>query len=127
MRTVIIFLCLLMGTFSANADVWIIVDTETKEIVSLSNQDDAQLEPGWEKIIIPGKLKDIELQHHSQYYKYQNGIFIVNIQKLSNEALAQEEAMEISQEEIEVREWLRNLGIDELEKTGKVFKHIKKK
>lgn len=111
---------------SAKAEVWLLVDKQTKDVISMSPEDDAQLEVGWKKIMLPGKLIDYPLSYAPWYYKYQDNRFVVNIQKLSDEALAQEEAEEIGQEENEVRVWLRDYGITGLRIGGKVFKKIKK-
>ncbi len=127
MKKVILFLSFLVIANVVNAESWLIVNKQTQEILSLSNEDDAQIpDSNYEKIIILEDLKDIELQYHPTNYKYKNDKFIVNIQKISDEALAQEEAEEINQEEKEVIEWLRDYGITELRKGGKVFNKIKK-
>ena len=127
MRYMMMILFLVSFVFSASADVWLIIDKNSKDVISMSSSDDAQLpNNNYEKIILPGKLIDYLLAYHPQYYKYQSDRFVVNIEKLSDEALAQQEAEEIAEEEKEVRKWIRNLGIDELEKGGKIFKHIKK-
>ncbi len=51
---------------------------------------------------------------------------IVKHVKTADEIEAEEEVIEITQEEIEVMTWIRDYGITELRKGGKVFDKIKK-
>lgn len=79
-----IMICL-MCVATAEAKVWLIVDTDTDEIISMSPEDDAVLsQPSYEKVILDGDLDVYPLSYHPTYYKYKNKKFIVNIQKLSD-------------------------------------------
>ena len=119
-----ILLVLMLFASIASADVWLILDGD--EITSLSPMDDAQLEAGQTKVVLPIELKDIELQYHPTYYKYKDNRFIVNIQKLSDEALVQELALEKQAEQTLINKKIKDLAITALEVEGHIFKHIKK-
>ena len=123
MKKLIVLLCLLTIPILGYAESYILIDSATKEVKSLSPQDDAQLIEGWEKIIIPDEYKDIELQYAPRYYKYQDERFVVNIQKLSDEALAQEEQEEIAEEAEMISLKAKELAIIELKKEGKKINH----
>jgi len=111
--------------FSVNAESWLLIDSTTKEVKSLSPEDDAQLEPGWEKIILDEDFGDIVLSHHPTYYKYIDGKFITNNAKLDAEYQAKLKAEEIAQETEMIDKKMRELSISELKKEGKTFKHYK--
>jgi len=120
-----ILLVLMLFASIASADVWLILDGD--EIVSLSPMDDAQLEAGQTKVVLPIELKDIELQYHPTYYKFKDGRFIVNIKKLSDEALAQEVALEVQIERDLINKKIKDIAITALIADGIVLKHQKEK
>jgi len=120
-----ILLVLMLFASIASADVWLILDGD--EITSLSPMDDAQLEAGQTKVVLPIELKDIELQYHPTYYKFKDGRFIVNIKKLSDEALAQEVALEVQIERDLINKKIKDIAITALIADGIVLKHQKEK
>ena len=120
-----ILLVLMLFASVASADVWLLLDGD--EIVSLSPMDDAQLEAGQTKVVLPIELKDIELQYHPTYYKFKDGRFIVNIKKLSDEALAQEVALEVQIERDLINKKIKDIAITALIADGIVLKHQKEK
>ncbi len=75
----------LVFTDLAYSDVYLVVDKSTREIISISSKDDAVVESGKEKIVLPGERRDIELQHDIQYYKYDNGRFVLNVKKMTDD------------------------------------------
>lgn len=89
-RFIILFAFILICSI-ASADVFVSYDNSTKEIVSMDKRKDLVMQDGWTRVELPGKLKDYELQYAPTYYKYENGRFIVNIKKLSDEAIAAEQ------------------------------------
>jgi len=125
MKKLIIILAILFMASVASADTWLIVDKTTKEVKSLSPEDDAQLEKGWEKIILPFEFKDVELQYHPTYYLYKNNKFIVNIKKLSDEALAQQEIEEQAKERELINKETDQLAIKSLKGKGVELKYNK--
>ena len=123
MRIIILsVIFVLIGTFSF-AETYLIIDSNTKEVKSLSPEDDAQLEPGWEKIILPEDFDTIELTHQPVYYKYAGKKFVTNTKKLDDEYQAALLIEEIAQEKKEVMNKLIDMGIEALEIEGKVFKY----
>jgi len=124
MRIIKIFICMLFIFSSiASAEVYLLVDKETQEIKSLSNEDDAQVESGQEKIILDMDIMDIELAEHPRYYKYKNDRFVMNIKKLSDETIVANEREEEKAELDMIMERVIKNAKTELEAEGKVFKH----
>lgn len=107
------------------ADVYILVDKASKEVVDMSPQNDAVVQPEQEKIILPGKLTGYELQYHPNYYFYKNNKFVLNIKKISDEENAKEEGKEGLAEEQIIRERIRKIAIDKLKEEGIVLKYNK--
>lgn len=101
------------------AESYLIIKSDTKEVISLSPIDDAQLpSKDYQKIILSDNFKDIQLQYAPIYYKYDNKRFIVNIQKLSDEALAQQAAQVQAQDEQVIQAKIRKIAIDALTTDG---------
>ncbi len=108
----------------SHADTYMMVDTATQEIKSLSPEDDAQAQEGWEKIILPNEFKEIELQYHPTFYKWKNGKFVMNIKKISDVELAREEGEARLAEEVLVQKRMRKIAMDELKAEGVIFNYI---
>ena len=89
MRLFIIILILSITTISFG-DVYILTDSVTKEVKSVSDQDDAVMEKDWEKTILPGNKKDYPLIYQAKYYKMNGKKFVVNTSKISDEENAKE-------------------------------------
>ena len=89
MKNVIGFIILILVLFGAvmfaSADVYVLLDSDTKEVKSVSDEDDAVLEVGWEKKVLPGKRSDYPLFYKSKYYKMTGKKFVVNTKKISDE------------------------------------------
>jgi len=119
---------LMVFTFVCFGESYLVIDSQSKEVISLSVRDDAMLEAGWEKIILPDSATDYtsQMQHHVTFYKYKNNRFVENVQKLNDEQLAIEEAEELAEELALVEARYITIAMEELEAEGKVFKHLKK-
>ena len=111
---------------NANA-ITVIYNNGNKEVYSVSERDDTVVPSGHTKANLPGDFSNYVFQKNPTNYKYIDGSFVLNIKKISDEILAQEEIAEIAVEEEIVADRMRNNAIEELEAEGKVFKHIRKK
>lgn len=116
---------ILIFTFSANAKSYLIYDSSTKEIISLSNEDDAQLEEGQLKEILDVKFKDIKLTAPPTDYKYVDGDFVKNLDKISDKLNEIAEGNERAEEYKTISKMMEKIAFDELKKNGKTFKHYK--
>lgn len=115
---ILVILCfLIIG--SVNAKSWLIVNKQNQEILSLSPENDAQLpDDTYEKIIIDENFWDIQLTEHPTMYKYKNGKFIKNIEKISNIEIEKEEAEKEMAEEKLISERMRKIARDQLVAEG---------
>lgn len=110
------------------AQSWVIYNNETKEIYSLSPEDDCVMpEIGYTKVIIDDDFKDIRLEYSSEYYKWIDGKFVKNLEKLSDDANRQIAIEEEIAEEREVQEYIRSEAIKAMKENGKIFKYLSPK
>ena len=123
MKKLFISIVLVFSIQAVNADVYLTYDMNTKEVKDFSPIDDCVVQSGWKKITLQGKLHHYPLSYHPTYYKYENGQFVVNIQKLSDEAIVQQEKEEIKEEVKEIAQKMKAMAIDELKKEGKIIKY----
>ena len=108
-----------------HAEVYLLYHKQTKEILSMSAIDDAVLPSDeYKRKILPGELRDYLLQYHPTYYKYQGNRFVLNIQKLSDDTLAEEAAKNKSAEIALLLKMQRYIACQALEADGYIFNHI---
>ena len=88
----VLFQVLLLTCNMAFAEVYLTYDKNTKDIIDFAPDKAVVMQDGWERIVLSGDLPDYALAYHCTNYKYQNDRFVVNVKKLSDEALAQEKA-----------------------------------
>jgi ligand-binding SRPBCC domain-containing protein len=88
-----------MCSSTVSAATYCIYNTDTKEIYSLSNEDDAIMpKEGYTKVILKEDMQDLNLIYPHKFYKYNGKTIITNRSKLE-EAAAKEEAARAEQEE----------------------------
>ena len=80
-----VFILVLLAAVMVHADVYVLLDSSSKEVKSVSDEDDAVLEVGWEKQVLPGKKADYPFIYKSKYYKMNGKKFVVNTKKISDE------------------------------------------
>ena len=110
-------LCLAILTF-ANAEVYLLVNKDTQEVKDLSPENDAVVEPGYEKIILPGGIADYELQNQASYYKYKDKKLVLNVKKISDEEIAKQALIEKQIEDKLINDEVRTLAIASLKAKG---------
>ena len=125
MKKLLLILGLLAITSTACAETYILIDKETKEVKSISPIDDAQLESGWEKIIIDTHFREIKLQYRPIFYKYIDGKFIANYEKIDAKVKQDLEDLEQAQELRLIEKEMQQIAIKSLKAKGKEFKHYK--
>lgn len=108
------------------AEVYVIVNPTTNEVISAIDKDIAVVETGYEKKILPGNLSDYGLTLHPTYYKLKNNKFIQDNEKISAEENSKTEAKEYLEEKKLVDKKLQDMAIDALKEDGITLKHIKK-
>ena len=123
---IIIFLAVFMPSL-ASAEVYLIVNKATNEILSISPKDDAILPDNtYDKVILQADFRTVlsQLDEDIQYYKYQNGRIVKNIQKLDEVQHQENIRMEKNTELIKVSNRSLELACLDLVGSGTTFKHI---
>lgn len=123
MKKTLFLLIFLMISITLSAEVYLLVDEKTNEIISMSPEDDAVLDVGMKKVVLSGKLSDYELQNHPTFYKFKDGKFIRNIEKESNYILDLQTEQELIDEQKMINTKSRELAIKELKTEGKQIKY----
>ena len=119
-----LFLALVFLSTPAFADVYVLIN-DKKEVLSISDQDDAVVEVGIEKVVLPGKIDDYGLILSPNYYKLNGKKFVQNNKKISDEENRINKLFK-KQEEIElIDKKAKLLAMQELEKEGKTFQEVK--
>ncbi len=120
----ILFIVILLFSFTANAEVYLLVDNND-EIVSMSPEDDAQLSNGLHKTILVGDLSDYQLSDKPTNYKYKNNKFIKNIDKISNKEIKKEKGKKKADELTLINNKSMLDAMIALEAEGVVFNEVK--
>jgi len=122
MKKIIFALLVLIPQFCF-ADMVVIYDKETKEIFTVSEKDDTFIPENCEKKIIKGNLSDFTDENPINY-KFSNGKFVKNIEKISRDEQKRIENEEKAKEEALVQKKIRQQAIDALKSEGKKLKYI---
>ena len=124
MKKFILFFVLCLVSPIAYADSYLIYNTTTKEVYSLSNEDDAVMpQSGYKKVILKDDLTDIQLEYSAEYYKYLNNKFVKNISKISSEEEQRVSNEEKENEEILIQKRIRKIAIEQLKSEGVILKY----
>jgi hypothetical protein len=100
---------------------FLIYKTDTKEVYSFSNVDDAVMPvTGYTKEVLKDDYKDIELQYPVDKYLYKNKKFVANTQKISDEEVAKADIEKKEGNEKIIRQKMRELAITALQAEGKL-------
>lgn len=106
----------------ANADIYVLINSTTKEVRDISPLNDAVVEAGYEKIVLPGNLSDYEFTDDVHNYFYKNKKFVKNLDKIDKQEQEKAKDIEKAQEEKLIQDKVRQMAIDELKKEGVVLK-----
>jgi len=118
MKFIIIGILLLFVT-PCFAETYIIFNSDTQEVLSVSPQDDAVMpQTGYTKIIIKDNFWDLDLQYPHQWYKWSGSRLIPNTKKLDEEAIKEEKVREKVEQEKLINDELRSVAIERLKAKG---------
>jgi hypothetical protein len=124
-KSLLTIIILLLTVGYCFAEVYVLYDKETKEVKSAINKDIAVVEKGWEKAVLTGKLKDYGLTKHPQYYKFIDGSFVQDNEKISKEVNDANESIKKQKEMEKINIRAKRNACLELESEGVKFKQIK--
>jgi tRNA C32,U32 (ribose-2'-O)-methylase TrmJ len=105
------------------ADMYVLLDKQTKEVLSASEKNDTVPAEGQEIAKVKGSLADF-IDDNPVNYKYTGNKFVRNIKKISERAQAEESEKERIQEEKLIESEIRAQAIKALKEKGAELKHI---
>lgn len=125
MKKLLLAVCsVLIITGVAFAETYVLYNNTTKEVYSISNEDDAVMPQGYAKVVIKENMKDLDLDYPADCYKWQNNRFVSNTKKLDALAQKEELARNKAEEEKLIQKKLKKIAIDKLKEEGVILKYI---
>lgn len=119
-----IFALILMFSTASFADVYVVYDKKTNEVISISNEDDCMVSGDMKlKVLKNKKLKDIVLGAAPTMYFFKGNKFEPNFPKLQAKETEDLKKYSHEQEEYAIRKYTKNKNIDEMIAGGHEFKH----
>lgn len=128
MKKLLISLSILGLSVQAQAAVFIVYDKDTKEVKSISNQDDCVIQKGWEKTVLEKENYQeyvAQLSNPADCYKLNGNKLVTNLQKIDKMEQDKIKNEEAGKEEEMIQKKMRKEAIKALKAEGKTFKHIK--
>ena len=102
----------LYGYELSSAATYLIINSTTKEVISLSPEDDAVLSnKDWQKIVLPDNYSDIALPQPATLYKYDGKKFILNQAKID----AQTQAEYAAQQQVQKKQQDKQNAVKKLQ------------
>jgi len=125
MKKLFLFITVFISFFAtANADVYVVHNAETDEVLSVSPKDDAVLPEGFEKTILIGGLENYPMEYQAKDYKLKNRKFIVNVKKISDREKRKEDSKNEENEIQTVRNKAFLDAYESLKASGHNFKYV---
>jgi hypothetical protein len=120
----IFLLCLFLSVATiCRAELYVIVDTATKEVVTVSEQNDTVVGAGQELKILKGKISDFTDENPTNY-KLNGTKFIKNIDRIDKQERAMIEETEKQTEEAIMQKEIRAQAIKSLKDKGVELKNV---
>jgi preprotein translocase subunit SecF len=98
----------------AHAEVYVVIDKNSKAIITMGERNDTVLKPGQELKILPGDFKNYELTDHPTNYFYKNDKFVKNVAKIDAEEQAKDATLQKkekeAQDKVKIKDKLNGLG-----------------
>ena len=124
MRYLTILLAMCFCATMCCADVYIVTDKATDEVISVSNENDCVVTDKMKLIVDQSiELEDLTLINHPSMYIYKDGKFKANIPKLMDREKIEVEEYERKAEKRKIDARMLKLAMDSLKTEGKEFKY----
>jgi hypothetical protein len=118
MNKSIFLLCLIFAT-PCFAETYVIYNTDTKEVYSLSNKDDAVMPSGnYTKSVMKESMPDLDIIYPHKFYRWTGTRITPNNTKLDEAAKAEEQVRSKVEQDAVINKKLRDMAIAELKKDG---------
>ena len=119
MRRFWIFLCFMIFPVICSAELYVIVDKATNEVVTVSEKNDTVPAEGQEVKVLKGSLKDFSDESPTNY-KLSGTKFVKDIEKISNQELKKAQDEENAKKETLIKEKTRQMAVEALKVEGKL-------
>lgn len=105
-------------------DVFVIYESTSKEVYSVSEKDDTVLPDGHDKKMLLGTIEQLGLEENPTNYTYKSNKFILNSKKINEQEkkMSDESAKKSELELIEKKQ--RKAAFEQLKAEGVVFEHV---
>lgn len=114
----------LLSLVNARADIYIVYDQASKDVVSISKRDDVVMEPAWKLKVLPGRFEDLQLVEHPTYYKLQGNRLVLNTRKVSDEEIERNNQRDRSADILSIKNRLYRDACIKMETEGYNFTRI---
>ena len=125
------FILILFGiiciTSISYADVYVIFDIDTTEVYSISQNNDTVIPDGMEIVLLKGSIKGLGLKKNPVLYKYIDGDFILNNEKINTLYQAEIDAKKVKEDMALINKKVKEMAFDALVEEGIKFKKLQKK
>jgi hypothetical protein len=118
MKTIILFLSLIF-TSTCFAEIYVITDKATNEVITVSEKNDTVIGQGQELKIVSGKLSDFTDENPTNF-KLSGTKFVKNISKIDKQEQAKIQEAEKQAEEKLIVGKMREQAIEALKSEGKL-------
>jgi hypothetical protein len=116
MKNLILVFCLLFVS-TCYAELYVVVDKDSKEVITVSEKNDTVLDVNQELKVTPGNLSDFVTENPANY-KFSGGKFIKNIEKIDKQERERSDREKKSQEDTLIQKRIRKIAIDQLKAEG---------
>jgi len=118
MKKLLILLVLLGFCFTGYAELYIIVDSQSREIFTVSEKNDTLLPDGKELVILEGDFETYPFPEHPSNCKLINNKFIVNTEKVNKEYQDKIKREKKNKKDKLITERMRKIARDQLVEEG---------
>lgn len=120
----IISLLIILSCGVSFADVYVVTNKDTDDIVSISDHADCVVTSAMkEKVIKNMDIKDVVLVYPPEYYTLKGNSIVPNMSKISQKEANDLKNHDYKAEEDSIYAHYKNKAIDEMIASGKIFKY----
>jgi hypothetical protein len=100
------------------ADVYLVINKDTKAVITLGEQNDNVLQPNQGLVVLPGTIEELGLTEHPTFYFYKKGKFIKDSDRINQAEVAKQKFIDKARDEGLIAKKLRQLAVGALKVDG---------
>ena len=125
MKRLALVLAILLLAQPCFAELYVIIDKNTKEVMTASEKNDTVIPQGKELVVMPGGWDNYDFKYPLMFYKLNNGKFIVNTQMVSDVEKESQDILNKKEDDDKIMEELRKQAIEDLKARNIPLKYYK--